>query len=210
MYLPNEYDLEFLQKILPPDTFVEPLQLRGREIGIDVPDFVTLQHLGFLVRVMKAKQIVTLNPQSPLWPITMRKAQHESASLTVIESDVENCRQIRETAQSLNLSLRVIEAKPEEVLPRMSESAYDIALLAGLPTDWTLWFELVVQLVKPGGLILLTNPLARGKTSDLSQRDAVSIARRSFLQDIVQDKRFQTSLLPLGIGVVCLEKVEIK
>ena len=210
MYLPNEHDLEFLQKILPPETFLEALQIRGQEIGIDVPDFVTLHHLGFLVRILKSQHIVTLNPQSPLWPITLRKAQTEGASLTVIESDAENCRQIRETAQSLNLNLRVIEAKPQEVLPRMSESAYDLALVAGVPTEWTAWFDLVVQLVKPGGLVLVTNPFARGKTSDVSQRDSLTIARRSFLQEIAQDKRFQASILPLGIGLVCLEKVEIR
>jgi len=210
MYSPNEHDLEFLQKILPPETFLEALQIRGQEIGIDVPDFVTLQHLGFLVRVLKSQHIVTLNPQSPLWPITLRKAQTEGASLTVIESDAENCRQIRETAQSLNLNLRVIEAKPQEVLPRMSESAYDLALVAGVPTEWTEWFDLVVQLVKPGGLVLVTNPFARGKTSDVSQRDSLTIARRSFLQEIAQDKRFQASILPLGIGLVCLEKVEVR
>lgn len=211
MYLPNEHDLDFLQKILPPDTFVEALQIRGQEIGIDVPDVVTLQHLGFLVRVLKSQHIVTLNPQSPLWPVTMRKAQQTGgASLTVIESDAENCRQIRESAQSLNLNLRVIEAKPQEVLPRMSESAYDVALVAGVPTEWTEWFDLVVQLVRPGGLLLLTNPFARGKTSDVSQRDLITIARRSFLQDITQDKRFQTSILPFGIGLVCLEKLEIR
>lgn len=210
MYLPNEHDIEFLQKILPPDTFVETLQIRGQEIGIDVPDVVTLQHLGFLVRLLKSQHIVTLNPQSPLWPITLRKAQTDSASLTVIESDAENCRQIRESAHSLNLSLRVIEAKPQEVLPRMSESAYDLALVAGVPTEWTEWFDLVVQLVRPGGLLLLSNPFARGKTSDLSQRDSVTIARRGFLQNITQDKRFQTSIVPFGIGLVCLEKLETR
>jgi predicted O-methyltransferase YrrM len=210
LYFPSDSDLEFLQKILPPDSYVESLQVRGKEIGIEVPDSMTLHHLGFLVRVLKAKQIVVLNPQSPLWPITLRKAQSEAASLTVIESDVENCRQIREAAQSLNLTLRVIEAKPEEVLPRMSESAYDIALLAGVPTDWNSWFDAVYQLVKPGGLLFLTNPLARGKTSDLSQRDVISVARRSFVQEITQDKRFQATILPLGIGLVCLEKLEIK
>lgn len=210
MYLPNEHDLEFLQKILPPETFLEALQIRGREIGIDIPDFVTLQHLGFLVRMLKSQHIVTLNPQSPLWPITLRKAQNEGASLTVIESDAENCRQIRESALSLHLNLRVIEAKPQEVLPRMSESAYDLALVAGVPTEWSEWFELVVQLVRPGGLVLLTNPFARGKTSDLSQRDSVTIARRSFLQEIAQDKRFHISIVPFGIGLVCLEKLEIR
>ena len=101
--------------------------------------------------------------------------------------------QIRDTAQNLNLQLRIIEAKPEEVLPRMSESAYDLALLAGSPTDWTLWFESVFQLVRPGGLLIITNPLGGGKTSDLSKRDTVSIARRSFVQDVLQDKRFDIS-----------------
>lgn len=207
MYLPSESDLEFIQKVLPSESYVDALQMRGREIGIDVPDVVTLQHLSFLVRILKAKQIVVLNPLSPLWPLTLRQSQSENSALTVIESDVENCRQIRETAQGLNVTLRVIEAKPEEVLPRMSESAYDIALLAGLPTDWTIWFEAVNKLVKEGGLIVFANPLARGKTSDLSQRDTQSIARREFIQEVARDERFSALLLPLGIGLLCLEKL---
>ncbi|MEN9923303.1 MAG: hypothetical protein RIS09_817 [Actinomycetota bacterium] len=210
MYFPNDTDLDFLRKILPPEPFVETLQARGKEIGIEVPDFLTLQHVSFLTRVIQAKQIVMLNVQSPLWPITVRKAQGENSSLTVIESDVENCRQIRESAQSLNLSIRVIEAKPLEVLPRMKEAAYDLALLAGSPVDWNSWFEPVFQLVRIGGLILCANPLAAGKTSDLSQRDPLTIARRGFLQEVVQDKRLSASVLPNGIGVVCLEKLEIK
>lgn len=85
------------------------------------------------------------------------------------------------------------------------EDAFDLVFIDAKKKDYSLYFDLVIDKVKPGGIILADNVLWDGKVLDGST-DATSEALHSFNQKVKVDSRVSTLLLPLRDGLMIIRK----
>ena len=60
---------------------------------------------------------------------------------------------------------------------------------------------LSLQLLRPGGVIVFDNVLWYGKVADESVTDKTTVALRELNDNLVQDSRLGTSLIPVGDGL---------
>jgi predicted O-methyltransferase YrrM len=63
------------------------------------------------------------------------------------------------------------------------------------------------RLLRVGGVFLIDAVMAGGKVADATQRDSESIARRDAIKLIQEDKRWNSTLLPIGAGVLVAHKL---
>ncbi|ONI12144.1 hypothetical protein PRUPE_4G148100 [Prunus persica] len=79
--------------------------------------------------------------------------------------------------------------------------SYDFAFVDADKRMYQEYFELLLQLVKVGGLIVFDNVLWHGKVADPEVNDAKTVSIRNFNTSIMQDKR-----VPIGDGMTICRK----
>ncbi|MEE9437607.1 MAG: O-methyltransferase [Saprospiraceae bacterium] len=90
-------------------------------------------------------------------------------------------------------------------IPALTDK-FDIVFIDAKKTDYSAYFELVIDKTNTGGLIIADNVLWDGKVLENSQKPT-TIALQKFNQKVKQDPRVSTLLLPLRDGLTILRKL---
>lgn len=83
---------------------------------------------------------------------------------------------------------------------------FDIIFIDAKKKDYALYFDLVIDKVRPGGFILADNVLWDGKVYSGS-KDATTLSLIKFNQKVKDDTRVETLLLPLRDGLTIMRKL---
>jgi O-methyltransferase len=83
---------------------------------------------------------------------------------------------------------------------------FDFAFIDADKTGYRTYYELCLQLLRPGGLIAVDNTLWHGKVADPSVTDGDTVAIREFNKALQSDERVDLSLVPIGDGVTLARK----
>lgn len=83
---------------------------------------------------------------------------------------------------------------------------YDFAFIDADKSSYGAYYESCLELLRPGGLILLDNMLWSGRVADPAHRDADTDAIRALNAKIEIDGRVDASLLTVGDGVMLVRK----
>ncbi|MFD5224951.1 O-methyltransferase [Microbacterium sp. NPDC058342] len=132
------------------------------------------------------------------------------AVLTTIDNEPEHlaaARQAFADAKVPPAKARFITGRAADVLPRMNEGAYDIVLIDADPENVIEYVEHGLRLVRPGGLVLVPRVLAGGKVADPVQRDAVTSAFRSLVQETQESAAVLAALSTTGEGLLQLSRL---
>lgn len=78
---------------------------------------------------------------------------------------------------------------------------YDFAFVDADKTGYLGYYEQLLRLIRPGGLIAVDNTLWGGAVADPADRDADTEALRAFNDFLLADARIDLSLLPLADGL---------
>jgi hypothetical protein len=95
---------------------------------------------------------------------------------------------------------RFIAGRAADVLPRMNEAAYDIVLVDADPENVIEYVEHGLRLVRAGGTVLVPRVLAGGRVADPVQRDDVTVAYRSLIQETQQSPAVLAALSTAARG----------
>ncbi|XP_031251119.1 uncharacterized protein LOC116109005 isoform X3 [Pistacia vera] len=87
-------------------------------------------------------------------------------------------------------------------------SSYDFAFVDAEKRMYQEYFELLLQLVRVGGVIVIDNVLWHGKVADPMQvNDNKTISIRNFNESLMEDKRVSISMVPIGDGMTICRKL---
>jgi predicted O-methyltransferase YrrM len=99
----------------------------------------------------------------------------------------------------IDARVRTILSDPVDVLPRLSDGAYDLVLLQGPPASFLPGLEHARRLLRPGGILIARGVL---RPSD----HAESLAR--FLDSLANDELMTASVLPIDDGLALATRGE--
>lgn len=91
-------------------------------------------------------------------------------------------------------------------LPRSECGASDFFFIDADKENDDAYYELALELVRPGGLIAIDNTLWSGRVADPSKTDADTEAIRAINDKIHSDERVTSSLVPIGDGLMLARK----
>jgi predicted O-methyltransferase YrrM len=89
----------------------------------------------------------------------------------------------------------------EQLLANGEQESFDLAFIDANKSDYDQYYELSLQLVRPGGLILIDNVLWYGKVADETVQDKATQSIRNLNAKLHQDPRISLSLVPIGDGL---------
>ncbi|GKU87824.1 hypothetical protein SLEP1_g2160 [Rubroshorea leprosula] len=84
--------------------------------------------------------------------------------------------------------------------------SYDFAFVDAEKKMCQEYYELLLQLVRVGGVIVIDNVLWHGKVVDPMVNDAKTISIRNFNKNLMEDKRVSISMVPIGDGMTICRK----
>ena len=91
-------------------------------------------------------------------------------------------------------------------LLKEAAGAYDFAFIDADKTSYDAYYERMLMLLRPGGLIALDNVLWSGKVADGADTTADTVALRSLNRKIKDDQRVDIALLPITDGIFLCRK----
>lgn len=80
-------------------------------------------------------------------------------------------------------------------------NTFDFAFIDADKVNYEGYYECALQLIRPGGIIMVDNVLWSGRVADPKENDANTAALRAFNLKLHNDSRVALSMLPLSDGV---------
>ena len=104
-------------------------------------------------------------------------------------------------ANKIDLCLKPATETLQELIDNGESATFDIIFIDADKENYINYFELGIQLLRQGGLIVVDNALWEGSVADVSdQRDSTSSIRR--MNDVMlKDSRIDFALLPVSDGI---------
>lgn len=99
------------------------------------------------------------------------------------------------------IDYRIADAK--DALTKI-DGPFDLVFIDADKRNYALYYDLVIDKMSPGGVILVDNVLWSGKIVDENARDKSTQALRDFNQKCLDDPRVDNMLLPLRDGLYML------
>jgi len=176
----------------------------GMQIGPEQGRFMTL--LAKLTGAMNAIEVGTFTGYSS---ICVARGLAEGGKLLCCDVSEEWTSVARKYWQRAGLAdtieLRLGPAA-ETLAALPAGTTFDLAFIDADKTGYVRYWDLIVPMIRPGGVILVDNTLSQGRVVDLAdQGDSVQGIRR-FNGHAIADERVELVLLPIGDGLTLARK----
>jgi predicted O-methyltransferase YrrM len=129
--------------------------------------------------------------------------------LTTIDVEAEHQRAARAAYASAGIAsqrTRVITGRGLDVLPRLTDGAYDMVVIDAEKTEYPLYVEQALRLLRPGGVLALDNMLWHDKVADPATRDETTTTLRELGKELRDNEALIPALLPVGDGILAAVK----
>lgn len=175
------------------------------------------QLLAMLVQMLGAKWCIEVGVYTGYSSLAVALVLPESGRLVACERD-ENCLAVaKRYYQRAGVSHKVdvrhgfgIDTL-QDLLQNGEANRYDFAFLDAEKRMYFDYYELLLQLIRPGGLIVIDNVLWHGRVADPLINDKKTISLRDFNKVVFNDERVNISMVPIGDGMtLCRKKITLE
>ena len=94
----------------------------------------------------------------------------------------------------------------DSMLASGESGSFDLAFIDADKTNYLGYYQRALELLRPGGLVVVDNTLWSGRVADPAIDDADTVALRHFNKLLHHDDRVDLSLLPVGDGLTLARK----
>jgi len=101
----------------------------------------------------------------------------------------------------IDLRLRPAMETLRELIQQKQHGRFDLVFIDADKPSYDGYYECALELLRPGGLIVIDNTLWSGRVADPGEKDADTLALRALNEKIFADSRVNLSLVPIGDGM---------
>ncbi len=186
----------------------EPLiaaRSRAAEVGVSAVDPATGAVLRLLAASVGAKAAVELGTGAGVSTLWLHRGMVPDGVLTSVDTDGEHQRLAKASLAEAGIAggrVRLIQGRALEVLPRLSEAAYDLVFCDAARSENADYLAAALTLLRPGGLVIFAGALAAGRVAEPTARDAETVALRELSRLVRDDDRLTAAMIPVGAGLL--------
>ena len=178
---------------------------RAAELGCPAVSRPTAAVLRLLAASINAQAVVEVGTGAGVSGAALLSGMTPAGVLTSIDVEAEHQRVARETFAALGYDhtrARLIAGRALDVLPRMSDAAYDVVFVDGDKTEYPAILAQAKRLLRVGGLAIFDNVLWGGRVADAGERDAETTALRDLAAAVRSDDDWMPAMLAVGYGLL--------
>ena len=165
------------------------------------------QFMQMLVRLTDARRAIEVGVFTGYSSLAVALAMPDDGYLLACDVSEEYTAIARRHWQAAGVAhkIELVLAPARETLDARLASGeagtFDFAFIDADKTGYLGYYERLMRLIRPGGLIVVDNTLWSGDVANPANRDPDTVALREFNDRLLADPRIDLSLLPLGDGL---------
>ncbi len=182
---------------------------RSRELGVTAVTPAVGAALTVLAAASKASTAVEVGAGAGVSGVCLLRGLGHQAVLTTIDADVDHLRAAREAYAEAGIPsnrTRTISGRASDVLPRLTDRAYDLVFIDGDTAGLPLYVEQAVRLLKDGGMVIINDALDQDRVPEPAVRESSTTTLRQIGRLIRDDETLVSALLPTGTGLLLAVK----
>lgn len=207
---------DYVESTVNPDEVLIAANEAADEFGLLTPDAITGELITFLAA--RAAGNSKLDGHTPTGIIMSPAcgviglhifAGLGSGHLTCIEPEVQHQQLARAAFQAAgvrNNMYRFLPSIPLDVVGRLAQESYDLAVADAAEEDLLQTVEATLPALRPGGLLILLDSLLDGLLGDESRTDRQTVAAREADAALREMDGITVARLPLGAGATLITK----
>ncbi|HEX2132885.1 MAG TPA: O-methyltransferase [Actinophytocola sp.] len=195
----------YVEGYLSEDDALVTARARGVQLGCSPISPGGGAALRFLATTLRARAVVEIGTGSGVSGLYLLRGMAPDGVLTSIDVDPEHQGTAKRTFADAGMGpgrARLIMGRALDVLPRLTDEAYDLLYVDAAKTEYPAYHEEGVRLLRPGGVIAFDSVLWSGRVANPARRDAETVALREVARAVRDDERLVPMLLPLGDGLL--------
>ena len=198
--------LAYVDDFLPEDEPLLEARRNAAEVGgADPVGPVTGAALRFVASAIGARSVVEIGTGCGVSGLWLLRGMRPGAVLTSVDVEPDHQRLARGVFVAAGFPpgrYRLISGRALEVLPRLADSAYDLVFCDADPHSYPDYLAEALRLLRPGGVVIFDDALARGRVADPACSDPDAVAVRELGEQVRMDERLVPLLLPVGDGLL--------
>lgn len=205
------YIEDYLEMIFPTeDEYLEKLREIAVEDGVPIVDRQVGEFLKMLILMEKPKKILELGTAIGYSSSLMAKTL-KSVEIDTVEINSNMAIMARTNLHNQNLEDRV-KLHVQDALDFLKETkeTFDLIFIDAAKGQYEEYFKYSLKCLSSQGLIIMDNVLFHGMVArpGIVDRRKITIIKRlrKFLPNILSSKKFDTSLLPIGDGLLLIRR----
>ena len=167
--------------------------------------------LHLMIKTCNAKNILEIGTFTGLSTLSMSLALPDEGSIISLDKNFETNKVALDFFNKANQNKKIKtivkpaldslnDIKKENIL-------FDIVFIDADKTNYTNYYESVIQLIKKDGLIIIDNVLWHGEVADENNNEKFTNIIREFNTHVKNDNRVEQMILPIGDGLTICRKL---
>lgn len=178
---------------------------RAEELGVEPVSAGAGAVLRLLAAAVDARAVVEIGTGTGVSGLWLLEGMHPEGILTTVDTEIEHQRAAKRSFVEAGVApsrARVITGAARDVLPRLTDGAYDLVFIDADPEDYAEILEEALRLLRYGGIVVLDDALHKDRVADPSARDAESVALRDIGKLIREHDFLMPGIMPVGEGLL--------
>ena len=188
---------------------VEKARVRSEELGC----LPVMPGAGAVLRLLAAaagaKAVVEIGTGAGVSGLWLLFGMPSDGILTTIDVEAEHQRAAKQAYAAAGIApqrTRVITGRALDVLPRLTDAAYDMVVIDADKMEYPQYVEQALRLLRTGGVLALDNMLWHDNVADPAARDETTTTLRDLGKALRDNDSLLTALLPIGDGILAAVK----
>lgn len=164
--------------------------------------------LKMLCRMVQPRRVLELGTFTGYSALCFAEGMEDDGEVHTLEIDdeIEDFTRSFLARSPYGRKVRLMIGDALQIIPTLTD-VYDLVFIDANKRDYQRYYEAVLPLVRPGGIILADNTLWDGKViKEPDSRDPQTVGIRTFNEAVASDCRVEKVILPLRDGLTILWK----
>lgn len=178
---------------------------RAEELGVETVSSGAGAALRLLAAMIDARAVVEIGTGTGVSGLWLLEGMHPEGVLTTVDTEIEHQRAAKRAFTEAGIAssrARVITGAARDVLPRLTDGAYDLVFVDSDPADYAELLDESLRLLRYGGVVVFDDALHKDRVADPSARDAESVSLRDLGKLIREHDHLVPAILPVGEGLI--------
>lgn len=202
---PSPASRRYAETLVPEHPAAAAARSRAEQVGVVPVSPGVAATLSFLAAATSARAAVEIGTGTGVSALALLSGLAAGGVLTSVEIEGEHTRLARAAMSAAGIPAtraRLINGRALDVLPRLTDGAYDIVLADADPAEDDGYLTEALRLLRPGGLVAINGALAGDAAGDPARGGPGAAAARALHQRVLEDERLAPVLLPVGTGLL--------
>ena len=214
-YVTEDYLHDYLRAVQPPyDGKLGELQREAWNANVPIIPHECARFLSVLLTIIKPKNILEIGTAVGFSSSLMTRYLQEGGKVTTIDRFEVMLKDARKNIKELNLEdkITILEGDAAEILPTL-KGPYDFIFIDAAKGQYGVFLDYCLRLMPVGGVLVADDVLqggdiARSRFSVPRRQRTIHKRLRNFLWNVSHSEYLESSILPIGDGMVFCTKIK--